>query len=170
MKPLVPLLGLTALLSACGTGLIPPVTQNLPDINATLTSATAGTPMVIYPKTNQFDSSSPLAGSVNSVTISGTLVYTGLGNLSGVGVYVRENSIGCIDGGTFVTCTGDESANKIQDLSISKGTPVSVSLSGKQLTAAVQRKSGLLGFQVTSGSSLNGDKINITDVKAVVRF
>ena len=170
MKPLLPLLGLTALLSACGTGLIPPVTQNLPDISAVLPTASAGTPMVIYPKGNQFDSSSPLAGSVNSVEIDGNLTYTGFGNLSGVGVYVRADSVGCIDGGTYFSCTGDESANRLNDLTVIKGQPGPVKLAGKQLTAAVQRKFGLIGFQVISGSTLSGDKISVTDVKATIRF
>ena len=170
MKPILPILGLTALLSACGTGLFPPVTQNLPDINVVLPTATANTPMVVYPKDNQFASDSPLTGVVNSVEISGNLVYTGLGNLSGVGVYVRQDSVGCIDMGSYFSCTGDESANKLNDLAITKGEPVGVTLAGKQLTTAVQKKFGLIGFQVNAGSSVAGDKIRVTEVKAVVRF
>ena len=130
MKPMLPILGLSALLSACGTGLIPPVTQNLPDINVTLPAATAGTLMVVYPKDNQFASDSPLTGVVNSVEISGNLLYSGFGNLSGVGVYVRQDSVGCIDMGTYFSCTGDESANKLNDLAIIKGQPVGVTLAG----------------------------------------
>ncbi len=170
MKPFFPILGLSALLSACGTGLIPPVTQNLPDINVVLPTATAGTPMVVYPKDNQFASDSPLTGVVNSVEISGNLVYTGLGNLGGVSVYVRQDSVGCVDMGSYFSCTGDESANKLNDLSIIKGQPVGVTLAGKQLTTAVQKKFGLIGFQVNVGSSLAGDKIRVTEVKATVRF
>jgi len=170
MKPILPILGLSALLSACGTGLFPPVVQNLPDINVVLPTAMAGTPMVIYPKDNQFESNSPLTGVVNSVEISGNLVYTGLGNLSGVGVYVRQDSVGCVDMGTYFSCTGDESANKLNDLSIIKGQPVSVILAGKQLTTAVQKKFGLIGFQINAGSSVAGDKIRVTEVKATVRF
>ena len=64
----------------------------------------------------------------------------------------------------------DESANKLNDLSIIKGQPVSVILAGKQLTTAVQKKFGLIGFQINAGSSVAGDKIRVTEVKATVRF
>jgi len=166
---MLPLLGLGVLMSACGTGLIPPITQGLADITATLPTSTS-VPMVVYIDKNQFDSLPALAGIVNSVEIAGSLVYTGLGNLTSVGVYIRPDTVGCTNGGGYYTCTGDESANKLQDLAVQKGVPTDIKLAGAQLNKAVQSKSGYIGFRVNAGSTLNGDKISVTGVKATIRF
>ena len=175
MKTLFPLTLLTALLSACGTGLIPPITQSLSDINVTLPPATSTSPTVVYLSQNQFADLPAISNIINSVEISGDLVYTvvsPLSNLSNVGIYIRPNLDGsnCYNQSGYLLCSGDESANKLQDLDISKGQIVKVTISGKLLNTAVKAKSGYIGFRINQGNTTQGDKISITNVKATVRF
>ena len=176
MKPIFPILGLSALLSACGTGLIPPVTQNLPDINVTLPPASSVSPVVVYLRENQFGNQPDIVNIVNSVEISGELVYTvtsPLSDLSNVGIYIRPNIDGanCYNQAGYLICSGDsENSYKLQDLDISKGLKVNVTLAGKLLDTSVKTKTGYIGFRINQGNTTQGDTISITKVKAVVRF
>lgn len=175
MKTLLPLAALSAVLSACGTGILPPVTKALPDINVTLPPATSTAPVVVYLSQNQFADLPAVSGVVNSVSITGDLVYTVVNpasNLSNVGIYIRQNLDGqnCYNQSGYLICGGDESAYKLQDLEISKGLTVKTVISGKLLNAAVKNKSGYIGFRINQGNTTQGDKLSITGVVATVQF
>lgn len=156
-------------LAACGTGLIPPITRDISDINLTLPSA-AQSSMIIYLSANQFADLPDAVKSTNSVSIAGKLLYTGTGSLSSIGLYLRQDTVGCTNQGTYLVCSGDQAAFKIKDLNFGKGTPTAITIEGPVLNKAVQQKSGYLGFQINSGVAVQGDKLAITEAKATIRF
>ena len=178
MKTLYPLIGLTALLSACGTGLIPPVPYALPDINATLPVPSTASPMVVYSTVDQFATLPVIAKAISSIELKGDLVYLGNGNLStlsNVGIYIRSTIDGqnCYNQAGYLICndsSGQESGNKLQDVAITKGNLQSVTLAGDVLNAAVKNRTGYIGFRINTGSTLAGDQINFTKVNASIRF
>ena len=161
---------LAAALSACGTGLIPPITRDLDPITLTLPAASSVNPLVYYSNVNQMATLNDVTKLINSVQIAGNALYTGYGNLSGVTLYLRSTLDGCTVAGDYVACTGDESANKVQTVAIVKGQPVPFTLSGPLLNKAVQSHIGYLGVQVTGGNVVQGDKLNISDARVTVRF
>jgi hypothetical protein len=175
MKPMLPLIGLTILLSACGTGLIPPVDRDLDPIDISLPAASSAAPIVVYVNTNQFDKLSDIVSKVDTVEINGKLVYIGSGltsTLTNVGVYIRGDldGQGCYNDTIYLICSGDESKSKLQDIAINRGVEAPVKLAGAVLDKAVQNKKGYIGFRINEGNTSKGDRINITSVKATVRF
>jgi hypothetical protein len=170
MKPMLPLIGLSVLLSACGTGLLPPISKELPDINSTLPTASALVPVVIYLDQDQFKDLAGVLKNVDTVEVTGSLVFTGKGDISSVDVFVRPDVTGCKVGIKYYLCDGDESANKLQNIMIEKGTPQSIKLTGKPLDDAVRNQHGFIGFQIKTGSTVDGDKISITGAKASAQF
>jgi hypothetical protein len=170
MKTLLPLAALTGLLSACGTGLIPPVSKDLPDINSTLPAASALVPVVIYLDQDQFKDLNSVLKNVDTVDITGNLVFTGKGDISSVDIFVRPDAVGCEVGAGYYICKGDESANRLQNIVIEKGTPQAITLAGKPLDAAVKNQHGYIGFRIVKGSTVAGDKISISGAKATARF
>ncbi len=178
MKPLLPLLGLTALLSACGTGLIPAVPYALPDINATLPVPSTQSPMVVYSTTDQFASLPVIAKAISSIELKGDLVYLGNGSLStlsNVGIYIRDtiDGMNCYNSKGYLICaddSGQEGAHKLQDVAIIKGNLQSVTLSGAVLNTAVKNRKGYIGFRINQGTTMADDQINFTKVNASIRF
>jgi hypothetical protein len=124
----------------------------------------------VYLSTNQFADLPGVVSNASSVSIAGNLLYSGSGTLSSVGLYARQNLNGCTVQGPYMMCSGDESANKLQDITFEKGVPKAIVIGGTALNKAVQSKSGYLGFQINTGISLQGDALAITDAKATVRF
>ena len=175
MKPALLALPLLAALTACGTGLIPPITQDVPDIKVVFPESSTAVSGVVYINTNQFGNLPAVSSIVNSVEAAGDLVYTSLSpltDLSSVGIYIRPDLYGqnCYNMPGYIVCTGDESANKLQDLPISKGVVVRTKLAGTLLNKAIQSRTGYIGFKVNSGAVLKGDQLNITGIKATIRF
>ena len=178
MKPLLPLIGLTALLSACGTGIIPPVPYSLPDINATLPVPSTATPMVVYSTVDQFATLPLIAKAISSIELKGDLVYLGNGatsTLSNVGIYIRSSIDGqnCYNSSGYLICaddSGQESGSKLQDVAITKGNLTSITMSGDVLNNAVKNRHGYIGFRINTGSTMMNDQINFTKVNASIRF
>jgi hypothetical protein len=178
MKNAFPLIGLTVLLSACGTGIIPPITKDLPDINATLPVPSTTSPLVFYSTTDQFASLPAIASVINSIELSGNLFYLGngtLSTLSNVGIYIRGSIDGqnCYNQAGYLICaddSGQESSHKLQDVDIVKGNLKSVTLAGEVLNTAVKNRKGYIGFRINQGATLAGDQINFTKIKATIRF
>ena len=178
MKKMLPLLGLGVLMSACGTGLIPAVPYDLPDINATLPVPSTTAPMVIYSTQDQFAGLPAIAQVISSIDLTGNLVYNGngpLSTLSNVGVYIRSTVDGsnCYNQAGYLIC--DDSANaeakyKLQDVSITKGNLQSVTLTGPVLNGAVKNRKGYIGFRINQGSTMTNDQINFTKVRATIHF
>ena len=172
MKKLFLLPLLAAALSACGTGLIPPITRDFDAVNFTFPVSTVQNPVVFYSTTNQFASLPAISSLINAVELSGKTTYTGLGNLTSLKVYLRSSKAGCTiqTDESYIACMGDESANLVGTIDIVKGQPTPFTLSGIILTKAVQNKLGYLGVQVTGGGALQGDKLLIDSGKVTVRF
>ena len=178
MKPLLPLLGLSALLSACGTGLIPAAPYSLPDINATLPVPSTASPMVVYSTTDQFATLPLIAKAISSIELKGDLVYLGNGpasTLSNVGIYIRSSIDGanCYNSSGYLICaddSGQESAAKLQDVAITKGNLTSITMSGSVLNDAVKNRHGYIGFRINQGSTMVNDQINFTKINASIHF
>jgi hypothetical protein len=178
MKTLLPLAALSALLSACGTGILPTVPYDLPDINATLPVPSTASPMVIYSTTDQFAALPVIAQAISSIDLTGDLVYNGKGaasTLSNVGIYIRDTVDGqnCYNQAGYLICSDtnmEESSHKLQDVPISIGVLKPVTLMGDVLNKSVKNRKGYIGFRINQGTIMAGDQINFTKIKATIHF
>ncbi|MFC4452817.1 hypothetical protein [Deinococcus sonorensis] len=177
MKKLLslPLLGVLAL-TACGTGILPPVTRTLDPITLTMPTAFSLASGVLYLNENQFAKVADVLKNASSLTIDGQALFVGVGDLQTLTIYVRTASgsanalDGCTINSNYAVCSGDESAHKVQDLQIIKGQKMALHLAGAALNAAAKNKSAYFGIKVTSGNTFQGDTVTISDAKATVQF
>jgi len=171
VNKLLPVLGLTAL-TACGAGLVPLPPISVPDINLSLPAADASVPYVLYSTQNSLGDAPDLAQYLASVNVSGNVSYsTSGGTLSAATVYVRTTLDGCTLTGTFALCDASgESANSIGNVTIVAGKTTPLKLSGSALTKAAQQRRAFFGVKIKTGSTMNGDALNVTSVKVNARL
>ena len=159
-----------ALLASCGLVPLPAVT--LPEYTLTLPSSLGFEQSVLYDGSDAFGGKS-LPGLLSNVKVTGNVSYSGAGNLSEVGVYLRSSLPACdaVPGTSVRACDASgETAQKVGTLTLQNGVATGFTLSGAALDTAAKAGHGYFGVQAMSGSSVLGDTVKLSGMQASARF
>ncbi|GHF31864.1 hypothetical protein HNQ07_000490 [Deinococcus metalli] len=177
-RPARPLLPLAALLLA-GCGVIPTPVVALRDTTVPLANTFITQGKVVYVNQDQLEGVT-LPAALRGLTIRGNALYNASGgDLGTVKLYVRSTLDGLdatcstvpFTSPTMYACDpAGESAQAIGTVTVQAGTKVPFTLSGAALDAAARTGRGYFGFQVVTGTALNGESVNLTSVTAQARL
>jgi hypothetical protein len=169
-KTLLALLSGVALLSACGVVPLPAV--SIPDQSLSLPSSAGFENYVTYDGSDAFGGTT-LPGLLSNVSVSGNVDYAGTGSLRQVAVYLRSALPGCLQvvGSKTQLCDAEgEAAQRIGTISLQNGVVTGFNLSGAALDASAKAGHGYFGVQALQGSSLAGDTLKLSSMKASAKF
>ena len=170
---------LAPLLAACGT--IPTPIVSLPDATVPLANTFITQGKVVYVDQDALRGSS-LPAALQGLTIRGDALYNASGgNLSTVKLYVRPTLdgldgrctrvAGLLGAPTIYACDPeDEAAQGIGTLTVKAGVAVPFTLSGTALDTAAKSGRGYFGFQVLTGTAIQGETVDLTKLKAQARL
>lgn len=171
---------LAPLLAACGT--IPTPSVPLPDTTVPLANTFITQGKVVYVDQDGLRGST-LPTALQGLTIRGDALYDAAsgGTLGTVKLYVRP-SLDALEGRcmrvpgvlgapTLYACEPqDETAQGIGTLNVQARASVPFTLSGPALDTAARSGRGYFGFQVVTGTAIQGETVELTNLKAQARL
>lgn len=170
---------LAALLSGCGV--IPTPAVKLPDTTVPLANTFVAQGKVVYVDQDELTGST-LPAALQGLTIRGNAQYNSSGGTLGtVKLYVRATLAGLDATCSAVPATpftpaiyacepAAETAQAIGTVNVKAGTKVPFTLSGPALDTAAKSGHGYFGFQVVTGTALNGESVDLTSLTGQARL
>ncbi len=161
---------MSALLAGCGALPLPSI--SLPDQNLSLPLSVGLENYVAYDGTDAL-SGTGIPTLLSHVQIGGKVTYAGAGNLKQLAVYLRSSLPECnaVYGTNVRLCAASaESAQRVGTLSLQNGVVTAFLLSGAALDAAAKVGHGYFGVQSLQGSSLSGDSLKFSGMKASAKL
>lgn len=180
---------LMASLTVVGCGNIPIASVALPDVKTTVPitfrSPVSGPNPVIYIDKNQLEGQEvpgTVRTFVNSLTVNGTARYfeiaPGTSNIQKIELFVRQNLNGlpddCGRAGPAVFCYGEEKSQRVGEIDFvnkpNMTTPFT--MGGPVLLSALkaQPPSLYIGFRIIGGQLTEGDRLELTGMRANAKF
>ncbi|AWN22933.1 hypothetical protein DKM44_06580 [Deinococcus irradiatisoli] len=159
-----------ALLAGCGALPLPSIA--LPDQNLSLPLSAGLENYVAYDDKDAFTGTG-IPSLLSHVQIAGKVAYAGAGNLKQLAVYLRSSLPNCntvFGSGVRLCAASGESAQRVGTLSLQNGVVTGFVLSGAALDAAAKVGHGYFGVQAVQGSSISGDTLNFTDMRASAKL
>ncbi|THF88554.1 hypothetical protein E7T09_04985 [Deinococcus sp. KSM4-11] len=169
------------LLAACGV--IPTPVVDLPDTSVPLANTFITQGQVVYVDQDELATTkSTLPAALQGLTIRGDALYNSSGgNLGTVKLYVRTTLAGLDSRCTSMGATPftpaiyacdpqGETAQAIGTVTVQAGSKVPFTLNGAALDTAAKAGHGYFGFQVVTGTALNGESVDLTALKAQAKL
>jgi hypothetical protein len=170
-----------AALLLAGCGVIPTPAVPLPDTTIPLANTFFTQGQVVYVDQDEL-AGSTLPAALQGLTIHGDALYNSSGgNLGTVKLYVRTTLSGLdatcsaapatpFSPAAYACDPAGEAAQAIGSVTVKAATKVPFTLSGAALDAAAKAGHGYFGFQVVTGTALNGESVSLTNLRAQARL